>query len=130
MRLISLLKSLFADKRKGWATSDGKAPRPGFENASAPAPIDPRTGEHQAYWILSDSERAKGFVRPVRMAYRHSRCGTVTSMDRPIAETFARDPKYYGRTMCAECGEHFPVGKRGEFTWMDGDTDTGIRVGT
>lgn len=41
-------------------------PEPG-----APEPIDPRTGQHTSYWILSESERAKGFVRPVRRSYVH-----------------------------------------------------------
>ena len=38
-------------------------------------PADPRLGrgdpQHEAYLILSDEERAKGFVRPLRRAYRH-----------------------------------------------------------
>lgn len=51
-------------------TTDGKPPRPGFENAPTPAPLMPN-GQHEAYWILSDAERAKGFVRPVRRSYRH-----------------------------------------------------------
>jgi hypothetical protein len=24
-------------------------------------------GQHGAYWVLSESERAKGFIRPVRL---------------------------------------------------------------
>jgi hypothetical protein len=41
----------------------------------------------------------------------------MTSMPLAIAETYARDPKFYGRTFCYECGVHLPVG---EFTWEDG----------
>jgi hypothetical protein len=40
-------------------------------DAAAPGPIDPRTGMHTDYWVLSEAERAKGFVRPVRDSYRH-----------------------------------------------------------
>ena len=127
MSFSSWVRHLFPQKRRGWDTTDGKPPRAGFENASAPAPPDPRTGEHEAYWILSQSERAKGLVRPLRFEYRHTRCGTVTGMDQKIAETFARNPKFYGRTMCAECRKHFPLE---QFTWMDGEDDTGIVVGS
>src|SRR4051812_25632054 len=37
----------------------------------APEEINPDTGQHGAYWVLSESERAKGFIRPVRDTYRH-----------------------------------------------------------
>jgi hypothetical protein len=165
-------------------TTDGKPPREGFEAAGAPAPIDPRTGQYEAYWVLSKEERAKGFVRPVRRSYRHvgipgpknplrdlteeekerhkdvgyvkfeeyppsessvtgrfwtqaqldrvgKGCGTVTTMNQAIAETYAREPSsYYGSTMCAACRDHLPVGADGEFTWMDGYKDTDERVGT
>lgn len=77
------------------------------------------------YLVLSDEERAKGFVRPVRESYRHEVCGAVTSMGRAIAETYARDPKFYGTTYCAQCRMHRPVGERGEFVWLDGS-----KVGT
>ncbi len=59
-----------ADKLQKSTTTDGRPPRPGFETAAAPAPID-QTGQHLAYWALSEEERAKGFVRPVRRSYRH-----------------------------------------------------------
>lgn len=82
--------------------------------AGAPQPIDPATGMHKDYWILSDEERSKGFVRPVRLKYIHKKCGVVTNMNQKIAETYARDPKFYGSTFCCQCREHFPVG---EFYW-------------
>ena len=37
----------------------------------APQPVDPSTGQHRAYWVLSEAERAKGFVRPLRRSYQH-----------------------------------------------------------
>jgi len=52
-------------------TTDGKPPRPGYEKAGAPAPINPKTGQHDAYWVLDAEERVKGFVRPLRRAYIH-----------------------------------------------------------
>ena len=55
-----------------------------------------------------------------------SGCGGVTTMGLALAETYARDPKFYGGTFCAICGKHFPVGANGEFVW-DG---TDERVGT
>lgn len=57
-------------KRQISTTTDGRPPAPGFEDAPAPQPIGPN-GQHGAYWILSEEERRKGFVRPVRRSYRH-----------------------------------------------------------
>lgn len=135
--------------------------------------INPATGMQKGYVVLSEAERAKGFVRPVRRSYRHvgcrpkyptrplteqekkgpdvgyvayeeyppeespligrfwtqkqldSGCGETTTMGLALAETYARDPKFYGATMCCHCREHFPVGEQGEFVWEDGS-----RVGT
>lgn len=90
------------------------------------------TGMHDDYLVLSDAERAKGFVRPVRRSYRHvgppggKGCGTVTTMGQRLAETYARDPKFYGATFCCGCNVHLPVGPDGEFVWDDTDE----RVGT
>lgn len=88
--------------------------------------IDPETGQHRRYWVMTDEERSKGFVRPVRKTYIHERCGGATTMSRAIAETYAVDPKAYGRTFCVHCGSHFPVGENGEFVW-DGTQE---KVGT
>lgn len=51
-----------------------------------------------------------------------SGCNVRTTMSRPLAETYARDPKYYGSTFCCGCGEHFPVC---EFVWTDTDDIVG-----
>ncbi|HEY6019322.1 MAG TPA: hypothetical protein VIY48_05285 [Candidatus Paceibacterota bacterium] len=88
--------------------------------------VDPENGQQMAYLVLSDEERAQGFVQPVRTSYVHDKCGSITTMNRAIAETYARNPRYYGGTYCAKCQNHFPVGELGEFTW-DG---TNIKVGT
>lgn len=82
----------------------------------------------EKYLILSDAERAKGFVRPVRHAYIHTvNCGAMTTMSQAIAETYARDPHFYGSTYCVACRMHLPVGEDGEFVWSD---DGVTRVGT
>jgi len=133
--------------------------------------------QNEAYLILSEEERAKGFIRPVRTDYVHvgknikkhwksihriltkeeqeehkdkkyvaimtvltkedgsflggayvtqeelsawengaylDGCGTRTTMDREIAETYARNPLYYGATWCMGCRKHIDVG---EFVW-------------
>lgn len=111
-------------------------------------PKDPRlthgvdtepTGLAPAYLVLSEDERAKGFVRPVRRSYVHAQelggCGALTTMAQALAETYARDPRFYGATFCVGCGMHRPVGEVGEFVW-DGPYDpvTGVyatpKVGT
>ena len=78
--------------------------------------INPLTGQQKDYVVLSADERAKGFVRPVRKTYIHS-CGAATTMGSSIAETYARDPKFYGATFCMKCQTHLPVS---EFKWGDG----------
>lgn len=79
--------------------------------------IDPATGMQKAYVVLSEEERAKGFVRPVRRTYVHQKCGTATTMGQTIAETYAREPTFYTGTFCVGCKSHFPVGPDGEFVW-------------
>lgn len=157
-------------------------------------PDDPRLGhgvdpepipqQNEAYLILSSEERAKGFVRPVRLSYRHAGipgprwplrdltskerelhagrgyvkyeeyppddrpalgrfwtqaqldsvgkgCGGITTMNRAIAETYSRQPGFYGATFCCTCRRHLPVGAQGEFTWIEPDgSEAGHRVGT
>lgn len=83
--------------------------------------------QNKAYLVLSDEEIAKGFVRPVRRSYIHNRCGTTTRMGDKIAETYARNPYFYGATYCVQCGGHFPVGENGEFVWLDTPSE---KVGT
>lgn len=133
--------------------------------------------------MLSDAERALGFVRPVRRSYQHARpgpvgatrptsedeqpgadpygnryvlfeeysedrapvagrywtqeqldavgrCGTITTMSTAIAETYAREPGFYGSTYCVGCKMHLPVGEHGEFVWVENGEPTTIRVGT
>ncbi len=76
-----------------------------------------KTDQHEVYLVLSDEEKSKGFVRPVRTRYTHNVCGGETVMALSIAETYARDPEFYGATYCFACHKHLPVS---EFKWLDG----------
>lgn len=158
------------------STASGLAPvNP--EDASVPDPARRPDGQHVDHWVLDEAERAKGFVRPVRLSYVHvgppgpkyplrdltdeekqrwsgepyvkyepypegshglgrlwtqaqldkvdNGCGTKTSMPLAIAETYARQPGYYGSTFCCGCRDYLKVGRDGEFVW-DGTTE---RVG-
>ena len=53
-------------------------------------------------------------------------CGTLTTMGQALAETYARDPGFYGATYCCGCSMHRRVGADGEFVWEGTDE----RVGT
>lgn len=121
------------------------------------------SGQQKAYVVLTEEERSKGFVRPVRRTYTHvgvrpkhpvrdltpeeherynqygyikyeeypedsgsglgrfwtkaqldSGCNSNTTMGISIAETYARDPGFYGGTFCCACRTHFPLK---EFVW-------------
>lgn len=101
------------------------------------------TGQHDGYIVLCPDERAKGFVRPYRDAYKHvgrlepivgpkltlethyrvGGCNTVTTMGRALSETYASDPNFYSHTFCCRCNRHLPVA---EFVW----TADGLQVGS
>jgi hypothetical protein len=95
-------------------------------------------GMQKGYVVLSQEERSKGFVRPVRRTYVHvgvppegrkfeypvtktfpGGCGTRTTMGLALAETYARDPYFYSGTFCCGCGTHRPLE---EFVW-EGTTE-------
>jgi hypothetical protein len=106
-------------------TSDPNDPR----IKRGPPDTSPRE-MNEVYLVLSDEERAKGFVRQVRRSYVHVRelggCGTLTTMGQALAETYARQPDFYGATYCCGCKMHRRVGESGEFYWAD----TTVKVGT
>lgn len=79
-------------------------------------------GQQKGYVVLTPEERAKGFVRPVRQRYIHASCGSETRMGLALAETFARDPKFYSGTYCAVCHQHYPLS---EFKWSGTDEIVG-----
>lgn len=111
-------------------TSDPNDPRLTHGVDDTPRP------QADAYLVLSEDERAKGFVRPLRRSYihvgprgheidptdpsRHGRtgrgCGCETRMGLPLCETYARDPQFYGATYCVGCQMHLPVA---EFVWAE-----------
>lgn len=99
-------------------TSDPTDPR--LTHGADPAD-GPQVEQAPVYLVLSDDDRAQGFVRPLRLSYWHEMCGTVTTMARAIAETYARQPAFYGSTYCCGCKQHRPVGAGGEFFWCDPD---------
>lgn len=133
----------------------------------------PVGGQFQKHLVLSEEERAKGYVRPVRRSYVHTGnpptgelrdltdqekldyaacqyvkfetypadpsrpgiigrfltertlkggCGALTTMPLAIAETYARQPSFYGSTFCCGCQAYHPVE---EFTWEGTDERVG-----
>ena len=93
-------------------TTDPNDPRLGHGADDKPVP------QQEVYLVLSEEERAKGFIRPYRDRYVHKKCGTQTIMGKELSETYARNPKFYGATYCVHCQMHRPVS---EFEWQDGD---------
>lgn len=88
--------------------------------------INPATGMQRDYVVLSEAERAKGFVKPVRRSYIHAYptevnrqigCGGETRMGAALAETYARNPRFYTGTFCVHCRAHFPLN---QFIWDGG----------
>lgn len=84
-------------------------------------------GQQEGYVVLSPAERAKGFVKPLRCSYVHASpsemnrqvgCGVETKMGYALAETYARDPRFYSGTFCVGCRKHFPLS---QFVWDDGE---------
>jgi hypothetical protein len=97
-------------------TDDRHDPRLGRGVNDTPVP------QNDVYLVLSEEERAKGFVRPLRRMYRHAACGVITTMGLALCETYARDPKFYGATYCTGCSMHRPVA---EFTWIEDGAEVG-----
>lgn len=92
----------------GGLTTDPDDPRLTHGVDTSPTP------QAEVYLVM-DPTTAKPH-RPVRTAYRHvDGCGAVTTMTLGIAETYARDPKFYGSTYCTRCRMHRPVS---EFEWV------------
>lgn len=84
-------------------------------------------GMQECYLVLSEEERNKEYVRPLRDSYEHIQCGGITKMAAPIAETYAANPKFYGGTFCVKCGDHFPlfVDGKAQFQWDEDKTPVG-----
>ena len=88
-------------------TSDRNDPRLGYGSDTSPVP------QNEVYLVMSEEDRRRGFVRPVRRSYRHQdpECGAVTTMGTALAETYAANPGYYGSTYCCACQMH-PTGTK------------------
>jgi hypothetical protein len=134
---LKALEDQMADTR---TMADGSHVYPGHRE------IDPVTGQQKGYVVLSEAERTKGFVRPLRFTYKHvgrmqkfvndehpsgetqewgqraGGCGGVTRMGTAIAETYAREPKFYTGTFCVQCRTHLPLD---EFVWEGTDEQVG-----
>jgi len=91
----------------------------------------PATGQQSVYLVLSAEDRARGYTRPLRRAYRHvgglQGCRTVTTMGLALCETYAVNPRFYGATFCVTCNRHLPVS---EFVWIEHDGKDGDVVGS
>lgn len=74
-------------------------------------------GQHERHPVNVEGE----YVAPVRHTYIHT-CGGATKVPQFVAETYAKNPKFYGKTFCVGCKDYFPVG---EFMW----DNTDIKVG-
>jgi hypothetical protein len=116
-RIVDAVKAAVPVNREALCTTNGKPV------ADVRTSQTNETGQHDGYIVLCPDERAKGFVRPYRDSYRHTTCGTVTTMGRALSETYARDPSFYGATFCVHCNQHLPVA---EFVW----TADGQQVGS
>lgn len=116
-RMVNAITEAVAVDRSKLCTTNGKPV------AEVRASQTNETGQHEGYIVLCPDERAKGFIRPYRDAYKHVACGTVTTMGKALSETYARDPKFYGATFCCGCNRHLPVA---EFVW----TADGQQVGS
>ncbi len=85
-------------------------------------------GQQCCYLVLSEEERAKGFVMPVHRSYTHLKCGSVTTMGLALCETYARSPKFYGGTFCCACGSHCNLREYRDLPEGVIDPTTGINV--
>lgn len=75
---------------------------------------DPQTGMYERHPVLLEGN----FQRPVRHLYIHARCTGATRCGALIANTFARNPKFYTHTYCRVCRGYYEVG---EFCWSNGE---------
>jgi hypothetical protein len=72
-------------------------------------------GQHENYPVNTEGE----YVAPIRRTYVHRKCGVATKVSMNIAETYAKNPRYYSHTFCVGCKEHMPIN---QFEWEDGVT--------
>jgi hypothetical protein len=117
-RLVESAKAKFEVDRSARVLTDGSPVPEDYSHTE----IEPDTGMQKGYIVLTVEERRKGFIRPVRRAYKHLKCGQITTMALSIAETMARDPGFYSDGYCATCKTHFG---NEEFVWPEDGTQVG-----
>lgn len=68
------------------------------DDPNAPAPTEERLpdGQHADHWVLSEKQRAKGFVRPVRSKYRHVGPSGPAHPTRPLTAEEAERYERFG----------------------------------
>lgn len=71
----------------------------------------------------SESPKVGKFWTQAQLDHVGKGCGSTTTMGKDLAETYARDPYFYGATYCVFCGKHL---KLDEFVWVE----DGQRVGS
>lgn len=91
-------RDLTEDERKSWVNDSDKDP----------------FVKYVPYPSAADGKSLGKFFTRSQVARAGRRCGSVTTMGQTIAETYARNPNFYGGTFCCACGAHFPLN---EFTW-------------
>lgn len=91
-------------------TTEERARYAQFEYLKFEEYAEPRGSVVGRFWTLDD------------LARMQRGCGARTEMTRGIAETYARDPKFYQQTFCVKCRQHFPVA---EFVWEGTDEVVG-----
>lgn len=80
-------------------------------------------GEYAKYETYPEGSKAVGkFWTQAQLDNVRKGCGEVTKMSDALAETYARNPKFYGATYCVGCSMHKPVN---EFIWIDDETEVG-----
>lgn len=83
----------------------------------------PGVGKYEAYPEPRETSAIGRYWSQEALGKVGKGCGALTTMALSLAETYARDPKFYGGTFCCSCRKHFPVE---EFVW-DGTEE---RVGS
>jgi len=109
------------EPRPSKVTVSGRDPQ---LDTSCSAPTDEKLpdGQKKDHWTLPEEDRKNGHVRPLRKNYVHKKCNTNTRMPMACAETYAKNPKYYGSTFCCGCGDYFPVS---QFLWEGTNEEVG-----
>ena len=84
-------------------------------------------GQQKSYLVLSEEERTKEFIQPIRNSYVHKLCGGLTQMGKELAETYAKNPKFYSGTYCCVCKGHYSLqDENGNYNFYWDNDGTGV----